>query len=49
MEATFEMMFDISKSISYIEWVHGELNALYNELARELDPACWEVVEKLSM
>lgn len=49
MEATFEMMFDISKSISYIEWVHGELNALYNELARELDPACWEVVEKLSI
>lgn len=49
MEVTFEMMFDISKSISYIEWVHSELNTLYNELARELDPACWEVVEKLSM
>lgn len=49
MEATFEMMFDISKSIKYVEWVHGELNALYNELAREFDPACWEVVEKLSI
>lgn len=49
MEATFEMMFDISKSIKYVEWAHGELNALYNELAREFDPACWEVVEKLSI
>lgn len=49
MEVTFEMMFDISKSISYVEWVHGELNSLYNELARKFDPACWEVVEKLSI
>ena len=49
MEVIFEMMFDISKSISYVEWVHGELNTLYNELARKFDPACWEVVEKLSI
>lgn len=49
MEVTFEMMFDISKSISYIEWVHSELGSLYNELARKFDPACWEVVEKLSI
>lgn len=49
MEVTLEMMFDINKSISYVEWVHGELNTFYDELARELDPACWEVVEKLSI
>ena len=49
MEVTFEMMFDISKSISYVRWVHGELNALYDVLAHELDTACWEVVEKLSI
>ena len=49
MEVTFEMMFDISKSISYIEWVHSELDSLYNELARKFDPACWEAVEKLSI
>lgn len=48
MEVTLEMVFDIDKSISYVQWVHGELNSFYDELGREFDPACWEVVDKLS-
>lgn len=49
MEVTLEMVFDIDKSISYVQWVHGELNSFYDELGREFDPACWEVVDKLSI
>jgi hypothetical protein len=49
MEVTLEMTFDIDKSINYVQWAHSELNTFYDELGREFDPACWEVVDKLSI